>query len=92
MPETMSEPAQSQSDAPEEHEAPAPDDAGFDLDPADLGGDKDYKAGDTIPLKVIGHTSEGKLRVQCVHEESKSDPMAGFDEAMAPPPDDHMTG
>lgn len=79
MPETMSEPGQS--------EMADSDEQSVTLDPAQLGG-KEYNAGDTIMLKVVGHTSDGMLKAVCQHDDKEADNMAGFDEAMAPPSDD----
>lgn len=76
---TMSEPGQS--------EMADSDEQSVTLDPAKLGG-KEYNAGDTIMLKVVGHTSDGMLQAVCQPDDKETDNMAGFDEAMAPPSDD----
>jgi hypothetical protein len=63
-------------DASEENE--------FTIDPATLGGG-DYKAGDVFT--VIGHTSDGMLKVKCEHSKEDMGWEKDFDKSMAPEPE-----
>ena len=54
-------------------EASSPKEGGKDSFclPGDALGGMEFKAGDTITLKVVGHTSDGDVEVQHVKEDSQ---------------------
>lgn len=53
------------------------------LDPSQLGG-AEYKAGEQISLKVVGHTSDGLLECEHVAPEKKTGWEDDFDQSMSP--------
>lgn len=53
----------------------------IELDPMELG-EREYKAGDTIQLKVVGHTSEGKLQCEAVEPDKNGDFGDDFDKGV----------
>ena len=52
--------------------------------PKDMLGGKEWKAGETIMLKVVGHTSDGKVEVEHVKPKEQLSLEDDFDKSMGP--------
>ena len=79
-------PADAATPPTEEGIKTAPETTPIELDPAELGGGE-FKAGDVIQLKVVGHTAQGKLQCERVESEEDGGWEKGFDEHMSEQPE-----
>jgi hypothetical protein len=68
---------------PQKDEVPAKASKRFFL-PDDFPERGDYRAGDTITLKVVGEDADGRLEAECMHDDEEKDWKSDMRETMGP--------